>query len=68
MEEPYFVEIDNIGCATCGARKTWGVVGPDGVMLSSTWEDEEQAAWIAEILNDAYAKGKANRKSRKGAK
>jgi hypothetical protein len=57
-EEPYFIEVDTNGCGHCGAGRTWLVVGPDGYGGSQSFEDEEDAAHLAQILNDAYWMGR----------
>ena len=56
-KQPYFVEVNNNGCSKCGHDRTWDVIDPDGFALDRSWEDEEEADWIAEILNEAYKMG-----------
>lgn len=63
-DEPYFIEVDSNGCSKCGAGRTWTVCGPDGSWLSTSYEGEEgqeQAEWLADILNQAYWAGKSAR-------
>lgn len=58
---PYFIEVDANGCSKCGAGRSWTVCGPDDVWLSTSYEGpegEEQAEWLADILNAAYFAGK----------
>lgn len=57
-EEPYFVEVNTNGCGTCGAGRTWLVIGPDDYAGSQTFSDEEDADALAESLNAAYASGR----------
>jgi hypothetical protein len=71
MDEPYFVEIDENGCAKCGVGRMWTVIGPDGTQHQTSFADEDDAARLAEDLNDAYYRGKHEkqremRKARKG--
>lgn len=58
-EEPYFVEVDRIGCSSCGKGTTWTVIGPQGSQHSESWGSEEEAANFAECMNEAYANGRA---------
>lgn len=55
--DPYYIEIDTIGCHTCGLGKTWMVVGPDGCGGGTSYGDKDEAEEIADMLNEAYAKG-----------
>jgi hypothetical protein len=57
MDEPYFVEVDENGCTKCGAGRMWTVIGPDGDQHHTSFADEDDAAKLAEDLNDAYYKG-----------
>lgn len=61
-DEPYFIEVDTVACRSCGRGKTWRVIGPDGVGESTSYEDEEDAIYEADKLNDAYANGAASKK------
>ena len=56
-EDPYFIEVDTNGCAHCGARRTWTIVGPDDVAIGRSFEDEESASDLAEDMNRAYWQG-----------
>lgn len=58
-DNPYFIEVCNNGCPHCGAGRTWNIVRPDGMALSVSYGDEEEASDLAEWLNDAYARGKS---------
>ena len=59
LREPaYRVEVDNRGCARCGARKSLTVVGPDDVALGESWELQDDAESVAELLNEAFEKGR----------
>ena len=58
VDAPYFIEVCENGCSKCGADRTWDVIGPDGVALSQSYHDEEDASWLAEQLNDAYFAGR----------
>lgn len=57
-DEPYFIEVDSNGCPHCGAGRTWLIIEPDGLGGPVSYSDEEEAAEIAEMLNDAYARGR----------
>jgi predicted DNA-binding WGR domain protein len=59
VEEPYFIEVESNGCSHCAAGRTWGVVGPDGVMGGRSFADEDDASELAEALNEAYWAGRA---------
>lgn len=59
----YTVEVDNPGCAQCGAKKSWTVVGPDGYGSGVSYLDEEDADDQALALNDAYERGQADAKA-----
>lgn len=56
-EQPYFVEVDSNGCERCHSGKTWTVVGPDGDQQSQSFDNEEDAEYLADALNEAYALG-----------
>ena len=58
-EDPYFIEVDDNACGTCGAGRTWTVIGPDGVAASQSWEDEEDATAYADALNHAFWRGRS---------
>lgn len=60
IEDPYFVEVDANGCGHCGAGRQWTVVGPDGVAIGQSFEDEEIADDIASYMNQAYWVGKGD--------
>ena len=57
MREPYFIEVDHNGCATCGHDRSWTVVGPDGTAEGQSWGDEESASDWADAMNRAYYVG-----------
>ena len=56
-KEPYLVKVDDQVCKYCGHGKTWTVVGPDGYAIGTSYSDEEEAGYIAELLNGAYQSG-----------
>ncbi len=56
-DEPFFVEVEKNGCELCGHGKQWTVVGPDGVAIGQSFEDEELAADIAEYMNQGFHAG-----------
>jgi len=58
-EDPYFITVDTNGCGHCGEGRTWAIVGPDGVMGGTSFEDEDEAADLVELLNDAYCQGRS---------
>lgn len=53
----YRVEVDKAGCSHCGHGTQYRIVGPDDVMLSTTWDDKTFVDEFVDELNDAYAKG-----------
>jgi hypothetical protein len=53
----YFVEPEKEGCRRCGEGKTWNVIGPDDLALSTTFEDKDDAEHHASILNEAWRLG-----------
>lgn len=55
--QPFRVEVDHGGCEHCAAGKTWTVVGPDDVALSRSYEESDEAEYLCNELNDAYAFG-----------
>jgi hypothetical protein len=57
---PYLVEVDNGGCAHCGADKTWTVVAPDGVAVGQSWMNPDDAEAYASAMNDAFSLGAAS--------
>lgn len=57
-DDPYFVEVDQNGCAHCSAGRTYGIIGPGGVALGQTWDDEEPAQELAGHLNAAFDAGR----------
>lgn len=65
-EDPYFITVDTNGCGHCGEGRTWAIVGPDGAMGGTSFEDEDQAADLAELLNDAYWQGKGSAEAEAG--
>lgn len=62
--EPYFIERDQAGCSKCGDGRSWAVICPDGSQLSQSWVDEDDAAYIAEILNDAFLWGQSSKRKK----
>lgn len=41
--------------------KTWTVVGPDGVAIGQSWENEGDAADVADLMNQAFLTGRGER-------
>lgn len=56
--QAYRVELDNPGCATCGAGKTFSVAGPGQVVEAISYASEEDAKDWADALNAAYDQGR----------
>lgn len=56
-ETPYYLEVEDEGCKTCGAARTWTIVCPGNVGIGTSWEDQEHATELCEMLNDAYENG-----------
>ena len=61
-ETPYFVEVDDNGCRTCGQGRNWVVVDPDGIRGSTSYGLQEDAEDLAEDLNRAFNRGRNNSK------
>lgn len=61
-EELYFIEVDNNGCPHCGNDRTWVVVGPDGYGGGISYGTADEAAKVAETLNDAFARGRKSKR------
>lgn len=59
----YTVEVENNGCERCGHGKLWVVVDPDGIAGGTSYSNEEEAADIAGMLNDALKRGQRRAKS-----
>ena len=57
MNGPYHIEVERDGCRFCGAGKTYWVVGSDDVADGTTYENEEDALDLADMLNDAFENG-----------
>jgi len=60
IDEPYFVEVDDLGCSRCGHNRTWTIVGPDGTAVGQSWGDFHEASFIVDLANEAFANGKSN--------
>lgn len=57
-EPAYFIEVDQNGCRTCGAGRSWVVIGPNGIGGSTTYLDSDDAQEIADMMNDAFEHGR----------
>lgn len=55
--EQYTVEVDDGGCEKCGAGKTWVVVGPDGDAEGVSYDDYDDARYLASAMNAAFENG-----------
>ena len=55
----YRVECEKGGCALCGVGALYTVVGLDETALSTSYSQQEEAEYVAEILNAAFEAGKA---------
>lgn len=65
-DAPYRIDIDQQGCPTCHAGRTYTIVGPDGVTaLGRSWDNMYEALEWADELNAAYNIGLAARKTGK---
>jgi hypothetical protein len=53
----YHVEVENDGCKECGAYKRWTVVGPEDTAIGMSFEIQEDAEELAEMLNGAVNEG-----------
>lgn len=59
--EPYFLEADYTrGCKECGHGKMWDIIQPGGVAMATSYGDQEEAEEICDMLNIAYALGRAS--------
>lgn len=67
-DTPYRIDIDQQGCQTCNAGRTYTIVGPDGVALGRSWDDMNEALEWCDELNAAYNSGLAEGKTRKKVK
>lgn len=57
---PYVVEVEREGCEQCGAGKQWEVYDREDVGVGGmTFGIKEEAEHVAEMLNDAFASGRA---------
>lgn len=56
-DKPYKVECDDNGCEKCACGRTWTIVDTDGNGGSTSYGNQEEAEYIAEMLNVAYEKG-----------
>lgn len=54
----YRLEVDDEGCPNCLSHKSWTIVGRDEIALGMTFEDRDEAAELADLLNDAYDKAR----------
>lgn len=57
-EDPYFVEVDNNGCPKCGHERTYTIIQPGGDAIGKSFSDEDDASELAELLNEAYYRGR----------
>lgn len=67
-DTPYHIDIDQQGCQTCNAGRTYTIVGPDGVALGLSWDDMNEALEWTDELNAAYNSGLADGKTGKKVK
>lgn len=65
-DEPYIIEVSDLGCSQCGTGRTWWVIGPDGER-PQTFDEEEDAQQLAHALNAAYAIPQAQLKAANAA-
>lgn len=61
VHKPYFLE-DNAdsGCEKCGHGRIWDIIQPTGSAMGTSYEDHEEAEEICDLLNSAYALGRAS--------
>lgn len=59
-DTPYRLAIDLSGCSNCGASRSWTIIGPDDVGIGTSWEDEQFASDVKDLLNMAYDAGREN--------
>jgi hypothetical protein len=59
-EAPYRVVARGEGCPTCQHGDQFDIVGPDDSAQSQSWGDAEEVEYICELLNLAYAQGRAD--------
>lgn len=53
----YHVEKEKPACATCGCGGNWIVIDPDGFGGSVSYDLQEDAQEVADMLQDAFQKG-----------
>lgn len=58
--QPYRVEGRSEGCPTCQHGEQFDIVGPGETAQSQSWGDREEADYVCELMNDAYAAGRAS--------
>lgn len=58
LDGPYIVNVNSTMCKKCGEGQTWSVIGPDGLGMGKTFDDETDAWDFAANLNWAYEAGK----------
>jgi hypothetical protein len=55
---PYEVHAERPGCIHCGSGAGWDVVFmPTETGLSTTFDDKEEAEYMAQCMNAAYSEG-----------
>ena len=53
--DPYRVEADGRPmCDICGHGQSWTVVGPDGVEISQSFDNRDEAEDVAAHMNEAW--------------
>lgn len=57
IENAFTVVADTEGCAHCKAGARWTVQGPDWIAIGQSFEREEDADDVADLMNQGYAAG-----------
>lgn len=61
MSDAYTVILDDHGCPSCSANKSWTVMGPDDTAIPNSFSGEnalDEAESVARMLNTAYSLGR----------
>lgn len=61
--DAYTVEQEDAGCSHCFSKRSYTIVGPDGVGIGRAWEDAMEVAVLADLLNEAFQQGQSSTRS-----
>lgn len=60
LKQAYRVEFDMKPCQHCGLGATYAIIGPGEIALAVTYDDKDDAEYVAEILNEAFIQGRTS--------